>query len=284
MKKIKIEAPAKLNLFLEIESKRSDGYHNIESVFCLINLKDEIEFKKNKKGFVDFKCSEKSLESEKNLAYLAIETMREKYKIRDGVDVKLLKKIPWGAGLGGGSSDCAAALKGMIKLFGLKIPEKTLLEIGRSLGADVPFFLSGFKTAEVRGIGEKIKKIKFRKKFNILIVKPEFSIPTKWAYSRIKLPLTDRRKIDKIMSLIKNNAPLNRVSHEFFNRFETVVAKKYPSILMIKNELIKNGACGALMTGSGSAVFGVFETEEQMKKAAKNLPKNLGNIYIAKNL
>ncbi len=284
MRKIKTDAPAKLNLFLEIVSKRPDGYHNIESVFSLINLKDEVIVKKNKSGLVDFKCSEKSLENKKNLVWIAIEKIREKYNIKDGVDVKVAKKIPQEAGLGGGSSDCASAIKGMIKLFNLRPSRKTIFDIGKSLGADVPFFLSEHKIAEVKGMGEKIKGIDFKKKLYALIIKPKFSISTKWAYSMVKFPLTDRRKIDRIKKLLKNNASAELISSEFFNRFEGIAAKKYPQILSIKRKLLENGALTALMTGSGSALFGIFETESESKKAAKNLPKNIGDIYISKSI
>lgn len=286
MEKIKINAFAKLNLFLEVVSCRSDGYHNIESIFCLINLKDTITIKRICENTIKFSCSDKSLESKNNLVYRAAELIKTKFNLKDGVEINLTKRIPYGSGLGGGSSDCAATMKAMVRLFNLKVSRKKLLNLGKSLGADVPFFLSGFKLAEVGGIGEKLKKIRSNKKIYFVVVKPRFSISTKWAYSHLilrnHLCLVNKKKIDKIKWLITDpTSTVKEIAGECFNRLEEVAVTKYPVLHRIKNALIRNGALNSLMTGSGSAVFGIFENKKKMEDAALKIPRSFGKIYKA---
>ncbi len=281
MKKIRIDAPAKVNIFLEVESKRADGYHNISSVFCLTDLKDTVVIEKTKKKTIEFSCNIKSLENENNLAYVAAEKMREIYGIKSGIKIRLIKKIPWGAGLGGGSSDCAAVILGIRRLFKVKMSKNKLMKLGSSLGADVPFFLSGFKTALIGGIGDKVTKLPRSAKFYTLIVKPPFGISTKWAYSKIKFPLTEKRKIDKIQ-LLKCSYDINAIALLTYNRFEQVALKKYPLLKRIKSTLLGSGALAALMTGSGSACFGIYESFSKAKAARRRIPGSYGITYLAK--
>jgi 4-diphosphocytidyl-2-C-methyl-D-erythritol kinase len=268
-----LAAHAKINLYLKILGTRSDGFHEIESLICPIELHDRIRIAAAGHGIrVHCRGLEEPLPEEKNLAYKAAALFVERVGIKSGVDIRLEKNIPSGAGLGGGSSDAAAVLVGMDRLFGGGAGRGTLLEMASKLGSDVPFFITG-KPAWVRGRGEIVEPVAEPPEMKaIVLVKPPFGVSTVWAYRA-----WDERQKAVNSSLTgqggsaKSIAPLppGRVAQEWlFNSFEACVFDAHPGLKAVRTALLELGAEGALMSGSGSTVFGVFAGMERAGEAA----------------
>ena len=277
MKKIYIKARAKINLSLEVLNRREDNYHNIESVFQKINLYDEIRIRKIKTSEFKMITYMEEINNENNIIYKSYIELKEKYKNITGIEVKLKKKIPMQAGLGGGSTDCASFIIAMDKLFELKMSKKEMERIGKKLGADVvPCFYK--KAILVQGIGDIITKINTNFKYYVLVIKPKISCSTKKMYEKLDESKIEKREVSKkiIKALEKNDIKL--LSENLYNSFEEVIENKN-IIEKIKKEFIKNGAKASLMTGSGSSVYGIFENKEKAKIAYNKL-KNNYEIYF----
>jgi 4-diphosphocytidyl-2-C-methyl-D-erythritol kinase len=268
-----LESPAKINLRLEILRKRADGYHDIQTIFQKISLSDEITLKSTSQKGIKVFVDDPSIPSDsKNLAYKAASLLMQDQNLSFGLSIHIKKKIPAGAGLGGGSSNAATTLQGLNRLLKLNLQNDYLQQISRPLGADVPFFLSGFSTAHATGIGEKLKPLNLLIKPWFIIIFPNFSISTKWAYSaysKYKL-LTKNQKNIKV---IKFTGDIENIVTLLLNDFESVVIPRYPEINTIKKNLIKAGAAGSLLSGSGSSVFGVFSTRDESDKALSMIPR-----------
>lgn len=268
-----MKARAKINLSLEVLNKREDNYHNIKSVFQKINLYDEIYIEKNDIDKFDLITNMKSLSNEENIIYKAYLKLKEKYNNITGIKVILKKKIPMQAGLGGGSTDCASFIIGINKLFDLGLSKLEMETIGKSLGADVvPCFYNKAVLAE--GIGDKITTINTNFKYYIVIIKPNISCNTKEMYKLIdqkkyivKLDLSNKI----IKGLEQNNIEL--IAQNLYNIFESVQIKN-KLIQDLKEELIRVGAIGSLMTGSGSCVYGIFKDKQIATKAFNKLRTN----------
>ncbi|MFC1501460.1 4-(cytidine 5'-diphospho)-2-C-methyl-D-erythritol kinase [Elusimicrobiota bacterium] len=278
---MKVLAPAKINLFLEVKNRRPDGYHNIESIMQTVNLYDEIYIEPGKEK-ITFKCNTAGLPTDKtNLVFKAAMVLKETFGIREGAKISLIKHIPVGAGLGGGSSDAAAVLKGLVKLWKIKITLKNLSKIASKIGADVPFFLTG-GTAIATGIGDTIKPVKRLKSKHFILIFPGFPIFTSWVYQNLHFPLTRKREINRIYTLLSSpSAP----SYEgcFFNRLEEVVFRKYSEILIIKKTLEKHG-CKSLMSGSGAAVFGEVSSAKMGEKIKAKLRNKKWKVWVVKSI
>ncbi len=274
MDQIYIKARAKINLTLEILDKREDNYHNLKSVFQKVNLYDEIYIYKTNRNDFELETNIDELNSEDNIIYKAYVKLKEKFEIISGVKVVLNKRIPMQAGMAGGSTDCASFILGMNKLFGLNLTQKEFITLGKSLGADVVPCLYN-KAVLAEGIGEIITKIDTRFKYYIVVIKPELSCNTGEMFKKL-----DKRerivKIDNSQNVVKalENNDIELLSNNLYNTFEEVVEAK-----SIKDELIKNKALGALLTGSGSCVFGIFKNKEDAKFAYNNL-KDRYKTYI----
>lgn len=257
-----IKAPAKINWSLYVLRKREDGYHDILSLIQGIDLYDTIDFE----TFHDIRIySNVSIRKENNIVYKAIRALQEYVGIKNGVKVSLKKEIPIGAGLGGGSSDGAFTLKALNELWQLKLSNNELIRIGQTLGSDVSFFFN-LPFCLVEGKGDLLKPLKIEKSYILLIVKPKFSISTRWAYESLNLsnPLTENNeKVNNIIyHLYETLLRGDIVNIHLWNDFEKIVMKKYPEIGLIKRQLKKFGAIASVMSGSGSAVFGLFESKE----------------------
>lgn len=278
MIKIVQKAPAKLNLFLQITGKREDGYHLIESIMQTVSLFDEISIELLEKNEVILTCSDADIPiDERNIVYKITKRLKE-YTGRDfGCKIHIEKNIPTGAGMGGGSSDGASVLLALNKLLNLKLSYFELTKIGESVGADIPFLIRG-GTAMVLGIGEKIKNIKSFENCYFLIVKPEISIDTKKAYA--KLDFVEKNVCHNISDICEaiNNNSVNEICKNLYNVFEEIVPQE---IYDIKSELIECGAINSLMTGSGSAVFGMFNDAYKVEAAKKVLRKKYNKVFIA---
>lgn len=236
-----------------------------------VGLFDRLELRKTSGDSITLSANLKFLPvNEQNLVYRAIAAVKEKYSIKDGVEAYLEKRIPIAAGMAGGSSDCAAALKGMNRLFDLGIGEKELCAIGAGLGADVPYCVIG-GTALAEGIGEKLTKLPSIPDCHMLIAKPGISVSTKAVYENLDVPgLSSHPDIDGMISAIQNH-DLNGITGRMENVLETVTVPRYPVIDEIKRFLLEQGAENALMSGSGPTVFGIFASEEKARAALSSL-------------
>jgi len=250
---------AKINLGLNILRKREDGYHELETIFYPIGLKDGLEFIENKKNKINFTSSGLALDidQEENIVVKAYRLLAADHSL-PGLDLHLHKVIPFGAGLGGGSSDAAFLLKGLNDHFELGLFVSQLKKYAVKLGADCSFFLEN-KPAFACGIGEELQNIDFSLKgYFIVLVKPPFGVGTKEAYAGIKPSIPKKSLLDSI-HLTPDNW-----QNCIVNDFEMSVFKLYPEIAEIKSKLLENGAVYAAMSGSGSTVFGLFKVEPQI--------------------
>jgi 4-diphosphocytidyl-2-C-methyl-D-erythritol kinase len=285
MESLVIRAPAKVNLCLKIIKKRADGYHEISTIFQKVGLFDEVSLHKTAAPGISLTVDNPNVPADRtNLVYRAAELMMSHCGDNGGVAIKLCKRIPAGAGLGGGSSDAAAALDGLNRLFELGLSPHNLHEHAISLGADVPFFLSPWPTACATGVGELLQQAKLRPKLWFVIVFPRFSISTAWAYATFSkdIILTNQRKNIILHNSIDDLAQVRALLH---NDFEQVVIPRYPEIAAIQKSLMLAGAEGALLSGSGSSVFGVFGNREVCQKAAAQLSESLtGKVFMVPGL
>ena len=265
MNTVKINSYAKVNAGLKILNKRTDGYHNISTIFQEIDLHDELTISKNISG-CQFSSNVNWLHNDQNnLCVKAYNHMKNLYDIK-GIDIVLTKNISRGSGLGSGSSNAAAVLKSINKIYDLNVSDEDLIEIGSKIGADVPFFIRG-GTQIGEGIGEKLIGLKSTIKGWYLIITPDLTIDTKWAYSQFKNILDNATLPTKFSDLFSEKVVDLDTIKFFENDFESVVFPTYPEIGAIKKELFALGAKFASLSGSGSTVFGIFDDNAKVKKA-----------------
>lgn len=271
MKKIVLKAYGKVNLGLDVVRRRDDGYHEVRMIMQTVGLFDRLELKKTSGDSIKLSANLKFLPvNEQNLVYQAIAAVKDKYSLKCGVEAYLEKRIPIAAGMAGGSSNCAAALRGMDQLFDLGIEERELCEIGAGLGADVPYCVIG-GTALAEGIGEKLTKLPPMPDCHILIAKPGISVSTKTVYENLNVSgINPHPDIDGMVSAIESH-DLNGITKRMENVLETVTVPRYPVIDEIKGFLLEQGAENALMSGSGPTVFGIFVSEDKARAALSNL-------------
>lgn len=280
---IKIKANAKVNLFLDITGKREDGYHELDSVMMSVGVADTLTFTKTDTPRIELACADSEIPRDKtNIIYKCAEALFERYGILDkaGVLIVIEKNIPTQAGMGGGSADGAAALIALNKLFELGADEDTLCKIGAQIGADIPFCIRG-GCCLCRGIGEKLSDISFDSSLPLVIVKPKVAVSTPKAYKDYDL-LNDPQHED-IAKMIKALEAGSKaaIGGLLFNAFEEVIHDDH--FLHPKLVMKQHGALGTLMTGSGSAVFGIFESMQKAEFAYKIL-KGFGlKSYLCEN-
>jgi 4-diphosphocytidyl-2-C-methyl-D-erythritol kinase len=275
---VKIRAPAKINLALRVIGKRADGYHLLDTIMAPVTLFDDLEIskgvvdktKRERKAQLRVTCDHPRVPSgEKNLAHQAAALLLRKAGVVQPIDVHIRKRIPIGAGLGGGSTDAAAALVGLNRLLKLGFSQRQLEKLGAHLGADVPFFVRA-GPVRARGIGDRLTPLSRLPPWWLVIIYPGFPVPTAWVYKHFRLNLTKPRANTKLSTLL-TDAP--KFADLFVNDLEAVTVKRYPRIKLLKDSLIASGALGASMTGSGSAVFGVFGSREKAKTVYQKLRK-----------
>ena len=285
MESITLKAPAKINLALDVTGKRDNGYHDVRMIMQQIDLCDELTIIKNVTGTgrqIRIETDSKELPlNEDNLIYKAASILMEKCGIDEGVSISLKKKIPIAAGMAGGSTDAAAVLKGMNILFDAGLSDSRLRELGVKIGADIPYCLMG-GTALAEGIGEILTPLKSMPDCTILIAKPETGISTKYVYTRIdSVGVNKHPDIDGMIEAI-DKGDIRGISSRLLNVLENVTVEKYPVIETIKQEMVKKGALGALMSGSGPTVFSLFNDRKKAESCAKNIEKSgiAGDIFI----
>jgi 4-diphosphocytidyl-2-C-methyl-D-erythritol kinase len=276
-----VKAPAKLNLRLKITGRRGDGYHEMVSIMVPVDLFDLLDLRVIRGRRIEISCEGFRIPAdERNLVYQAALSFFSKAGIQQGVNIKLTKNIPVAAGLGGGSSDAAATLITLNEICSRPLTLSELHTIAGQLGADVPFFLY-CEPALATGIGDVLEPLKKWPTFWYVIVTPPIQVPTSWVYGALKLELT-RGEYDYIVKFLKND-PF-AVSAILENDLEEVTSSRFPIIDTIKTFLMNAGAEGALMTGSGPSVFGVFSSLNQALSAKQFLiSQGLGDVFVATN-
>lgn len=266
---LKLQAPAKINLFLAVTGKRPDGYHDLISLMCAVGLHDTISLSLEPGGNrIRVVCSNPDVpEDETNLAWRAAGLFMANFKRRDSVTIAIEKRIPVAAGLGGGSSDAAAVLLGLNRLYDTPFSIKELMSMGLAIGADVPFFIYG-KPAVARGVGEKLEPCTGLRPCPVLLVCPGISVSTGTIYKKLNLGLT-KCEI-KINNFVFGHCNFDMPNH-LCNDLETVSVPEYPVIGKAKQALLNNDATGVLMSGSGPAVFGLFSDAAAAHRARRSL-------------
>lgn len=271
--RVSLQAPAKVNLYLKITGRREDGYHYLATLMQKISLFDQVAVEKIASGILLY-CPDSDLpEDENNLAFRAakmfLQTTASRREDKDGVAITLRKCIPVAAGLGGGSSDAAAVLRGLDQLFATGCTENELLAMGSSLGADVPFFVACPPAAWATGIGDQLHPALSLPEYKIIVVNPGYSVSTPWVYD--KFALTVGQNINNLKSF--QNSEMENDIHPLFssrairpdelvNDLEQVTSSHYREIALLKKRLVQDGAVAAMMSGSGPTVFGLFQASE----------------------
>jgi 4-diphosphocytidyl-2-C-methyl-D-erythritol kinase len=275
MPEVRVPAFAKINLRLEVLGKRADNFHELRTIFQTISLKDELRFKATRKPGIELRVmGNEPLSSEpveNNLVYRAVDAVGRELQVQSGVRIELRKTIPAGRGMGGGSSDAAAALIGYLRLLKKTLPRERLFALAASLGADVPFFLEGGRALGI-GKGDEIYPLPDIAKRHLLVVSPQaIYVPTPDAYRWLGAPqLTNLAAGSKLYGFCALAWSLQ--GGPLLNDFEEAVFQQHPRLAEIKRELLQNGASEALLAGSGSAVFGVFPSPAKARRAAVGFP------------
>src|ERR1700691_6188071 len=281
-KSVRLPAFAKINLCLHVLGKRPDGYHELRTIFQAISLRDtlELSFTPGSSGF-DFALTsnDAALLGPQNLVARALTAMQQEIGFHGYVTAHLEKKIPVARGMGGGSSDAAAAMIGTLRLTGAEVPLARLMEIAAGLGADVPFFLFGGRALAVNR-GDEIYPLDDRPKQTIVVVSPrDIGVSTKDAYQWLSAELTNRAKAPNIWGFC---ALCWSRQETVSNDFEGPVFSRHPRLREIRDGLLKRGAANAALAGSGSAVFGVFRNPAQARRAARAFPED--SVFVAETL
>ncbi len=276
---MEILSPAKINLFLKVLKKRADGYHDIFSLMCPVSLYDSMSFDFTGHG-ISVSCKHPEVpEDETNLAFKAASLFFEKMgEPISGLSIKISKKIPVAAGLGGGSSNAATVLKTLNKHYAETFSQEQLQKMGLAIGSDVPFFILG-KPAIARGVGERLNVYEGLDDCNVVLICPDIKVSTAQVYKNLNLGLTNCKKKPKYP--IFKNREFDFCSN-LFNDLEAVAVSWHPEILEIKNALIHHGADNVLMSGSGPTVFGLYKSEGQACEAVEKLSENKSwKVFLA---
>ncbi len=283
--KLSFKTPAKINLGLHISHKREDGYHELETLLQMVSLYDSIELETLPSG-IELLCDEPGIPKDHtNLvvqaAHLLLETCSLENK--QGVRIRLDKKIPSGAGLGGGSGNAAGVLMGLNVLWDLKLSRENLTLLAAKLGADVPFFLTAPR-ALGKGRGDEVTPVQAVGKFDILLVYPGFPIATPWVYQNLNLKLTNPQNNISILKKFLSESQVGKLGKCLFNDLEPLVIQRYPEIQAIKDDLSNLGAKGSLLSGSGSAVFAIFDNPDCAKSAYTKFNKGKWGVFLTETV
>ncbi|ACH39779.1 4-diphosphocytidyl-2-C-methyl-D-erythritol kinase [Citrifermentans bemidjiense Bem] len=271
MKKLQLLAPAKVNYRLDVLGKRPDGYHELRMIMQRVDLCDEIEIALSDSPGIRVTCGRKGVpDGPGNIAWRAADALLKLSDKEVGIEITIAKKIPVGAGLGGGSSDAATVLMGVNELLELGLTDERLMEIGVKLGADVPFFVFK-KPALAEGIGDRLTALEEVPSLWVVLVNPGIHVSTAWVYQNLRLTTPDPATI-----IPRSYSSLNEVCELLSNDLEPVTCGRFPLVSELKEVLLTAGARGSLMSGSGSTVFGLFESESAARHAAAEIAKARG--------
>ncbi len=254
---LSLRSPAKINLGLRVVARRPDGYHDIESALQMVALADEIVLTPQEERITCEVAGADLPADEDNLAVRAAHVLKAHAGVDRGVHITLRKRIPVGAGLGGGSSNAAAVLLGLRRLWDLAVPQEALVALGASLGADVPFFLTA-AAAWAEGKGDALAPLPPLEGLGIVLVNPGFPVSTSWAYGEVTFGLTKATKALSMLRFLLEMKRFTEIGPYLHNDFEPLVERSYPDVAMIKEALSEGGALGVALSGSGPTVFGLF--------------------------
>jgi len=292
-----LESSAKINLYLQVLNKRKDNFHDLSTLFCRIDLKDAIILRERKDNLIKIKCSSPQVPKDKsNLCYAAAALLKQKLKLSFGLEIEIKKRIPVGAGLGGGSSNAASTLLGLNRFWDLDLPQTKLMKLAAELGSDVPFFVSGEKFALGSGRGDKIKPLASLNKLKLwfILVCPKIKVSTPLiyrkfdtyastggAFSRLTRPNHDV----KILSSELSKSSFRFKPEYLFNSLEPVTTRIYPAVDQVKKALYGIGLEKLMMSGSGPAVFAVCGSAREARKASAILRKKHKSwqIFVSSN-
>lgn len=284
LSKIYEKAPAKINLLLDVLSKRDDGFHEVEMIMTMVDLADRLEMEElprdqivlsSQVGFIPL--------DEKNLAFQAAKLIKERYGVKKGVYIHLDKQIPVAAGLAGGSSDAAATLRGLNRLWKLELSTDELEVMGAELGSDVPFCVRG-GTAIARGRGEKLENISPPPQCWVILAKPPINVSTADVYGKFRVnELKGHPSIPNMRDALERQS-FSRMCAELGNVLETVTLNRYPEVRQIKDCMTKAGADGVLMSGSGPTVFGLVSKEVKVARVYNALRGFCKEVYVVRML
>lgn len=279
MDSIELKAPAKLNLSLDVLGKRPDGYHELRMIMQTIGLCDTVTLEVSGEG-IEVSCNSPFAPSGSgNIAYKAAALLMEACRIDKGIKIRIDKKIPVAAGLGGGSSDAAAVLKGMNALFSLGRNPAELAELGKQIGADVPYFIKG-GTVLAEGIGEVLTELDRLADVDIVLVMPRFGVSTAWVYKNLVLEdIHERPDTDLLIRAVRERK-LDVLARNMRNVLETVTIKKHGIIAGIKKRLLELGALGSMMSGSGPSVFGIFGDKQSAQRAWEKMRQDNWQCFL----
>ncbi|MBN2096985.1 MAG: 4-(cytidine 5'-diphospho)-2-C-methyl-D-erythritol kinase [Candidatus Omnitrophica bacterium] len=281
MRTLKLKAPAKVNLYLQVLKRRPDGFHDIETIFEKIDLCDTITLKKLNTPGIELFCSAGLAQDNRNLAYQAAQAIFQNTGCEQGVELRITKRIPVAAGLGGGSSDAASVLLGLNRLFSFGLSKKQLAKLAEQLGADVPFFIFPGARAIGRGKGEDLTTLRLNKKYwYILVIPRPIKVSTRKMYQSLRIALTKRASRAKIVLQALKKSDLTSLNKNSYNSFESVLVKKYRQILVIKKALQSSGCAATLVSGSGPCVFGVTQTRKEAAEISKSLRAKSKNWQV----
>lgn len=279
MEAIRIKCPAKINLALDVIGKRSDGYHDLDMIMQTISLFDELTLKKTEETGIFIDCINKDVPvDEHNICWRIARILFDRFGLSGGISIHINKTIPVAAGLAGGSADAAGVIIGINRLYELCLSEQDMMELGKMVGADVPFCIHR-GTAQVQGIGEQITRLKSFKA-NIVLAKPDISVSTASIFNELKLDEIVKRPDMQLLIHSIEHSDLETLSENMVNVLETVTIKKHGIIEEIKNIMHQFGALGSLMSGSGPSVFGIFENKASAEKCYHRLRDYLKQVYL----
>ena len=286
---MKVRAFAKINLCLDVLRRKENGYHEVEMVMTNVDIFDVLELKELEEKKILLRSYNTDLAmDETNLIYKAIALLQKETGKTFGVEVLLEKNIPMEAGMAGGSADAAATLKAINELFALGVSDERLLELGASLGADIPFCIMG-GTVLASGIGEKLRRLSPLPKMKLLIVKPKAGLSTKKVYESLDIDGLNKagfihKDVGEMVSVIESDeadkTKIEKIAGRLNNILEVPSIRLLPLIAYIKQKMLDNNCLGALMSGSGTAIFGIYENDEDMIKTKEILEKDDRINYI----
>jgi 4-diphosphocytidyl-2-C-methyl-D-erythritol kinase len=281
-----LPAFAKINWMLRVRGRRPDGYHEIETVFQTVALHDSLYFSRRGDEFISLTCDRVGIPIDRsNLIVRAAMLLKERLGIAWGADIHLEKRIPAPGGLGGGSADAASALLGLCRLWNLGVEREVLAEMGRELGADVPFFFTG-GTALGTGTGEKIRPLPDARSSFLVIVTPDVAIATAAAYQSLNAAPLTKNFTESTLTVSPLREEFGHFPHSGMrNDFESVVATSYPPVARAKELLLENGADLAMVCGSGASVYGLFSDRPAQERAAAQLRAGSdGSVFVTETL
>ncbi|MBM3205254.1 4-(cytidine 5'-diphospho)-2-C-methyl-D-erythritol kinase [Candidatus Shapirobacteria bacterium] len=283
MKKIKLAAPAKINLGLSILKKLQSGYHEVRFIFQQVSLFDRIYLQEIKNDDIRVYCNHQDIPlNQINTVYQAAMLVKKTMKIKTGIAVNIEKNIPLAAGLGGGSSDAAQTLLGLNKIWNLGLNTKDLIRFGLKIGMDVAYQLVG-GTKLATHLGEKLQKLPVLPPIYLVLCKPNVEVSTHWAYQHVDYSQIGQKQLNELIEAIKQK-DVKKIAQNLHNDFEFWVPNFYPAILKIKQKMLKAGALGAMMSGSGPTVFGICPNQATAGKIAQTLKKDYQQTFVVENL